>query len=120
GVGLVALLVLSVGLAFPLCGLSHVGRGHAGRNVAGGSDGIHLTLPVGWNERVTYDSTLLGPSLYASDRSLPSESLEYPGWSRFADGLGPGDVLLSLHEFVGVCPCSGFAVLHGPPALERA
>src|SRR5438270_4137992 len=62
GIGLVTLLVLSAGLAVPLWTLSQVGRTHSGSNVAGGSDGIHVTLPPGWSERMTYDSTLLGPS----------------------------------------------------------
>ena len=74
---------------------------------------IHLDVPSGWDKRISYKSTDLGPVVWASSASLPAGSLAYPVWTHAVSSFGPDDVLLSLHEFVGSCPCVGFDSVNG-------
>src|SRR5438046_7360362 len=59
--GIVAAVVLAAGIVVPLWSLSSV-HGNANHVLGSSQDyGIHLDVPPGWDETLSYQSTDLGP-----------------------------------------------------------
>lgn len=68
--------------------------------------GIDLQLPKTWDGSVTYSQGQLGPVLQATTALLKWPDIKLNPFA--ASQLSPGDFLLVLQEFVGICPCRGF------------
>lgn len=67
--------------------------------------GIDLRLPKTWDGRVTYMQSQLGPVLRVT--SAPWPQIETNPFAA-ASQLTPGNFVLVLQEFLGICPCRGF------------
>jgi hypothetical protein len=96
---LAASLVIPVGLLWPIGG-----SGPAVSSIA--EFGLRLDLPAGWDSRISYLRGTPGPRVEAASFALPS-----PGPDSLylaTRSMGPDDIVLSLHDFTGACPCSGF------------
>jgi hypothetical protein len=106
GAGLAA-AVVAAGLVVPLMLLARIGeqpRVPATPSVEG--FGLRMDVPDGWDRRIFWTTADLGPVIQAATFPLPPAGSDF---NRTAVvGMGEGDVLLTLHEYVTVCPCTRF------------
>lgn len=115
GAGLAAALV-AAGVVLPLVLLARFGEAPpapASQSVEG--FGLRMSVPQGWDGRLYWTSADLGPVVQAATFPLPAPGPDFNRES--VVHIAADDALLTLHEFVGVCPCSGFTTIQQPPGL---
>jgi hypothetical protein len=106
GAMLASSLVLA-GVGVPLGLLAALGGSHAAAGTGRlEAFGIGITLPEGWNGRISWTTDQVGPVLQAATFTLPASGHDF--LRRAMKAMGPRDVVVTLHEFTPSCPCSGF------------
>jgi hypothetical protein len=105
--GVVASALVLSGIGVPLGLLAGLGGNHSVPG-SGRLDafGIQVTLPEGWEGRISWTTDEVGPVLQAGTFPLPKLGDDF--LRRAMNAMGPDDVVLTLHEFTPSCPCTGF------------
>jgi hypothetical protein len=80
--------------------------------------GIRMEFPDGWDARISYLQGTPGPLVEAATfpRPAPGPDSLYLA----THSMGPGDVILALHDETGACPCDGFVETAAPLSVIRA
>lgn len=108
--GSVALL-LAASIVTPIALLWPMGRsGPAAPSID--AFGIRLDFPAGWDSRISYLHGTPGPTVEAATFALPPSGPD--SLYLATKSMEPNDVVLSLHDFTGACPCAGFEVAQLP------
>jgi len=105
---LAASIVTPIGLLWP------IGRsGPAAPSID--EFGIRLDFPAGWDSRISYLRGTPGPTVQAATFALPPSGPD--SLYLATKSMGPNDIVLSLHDFTGACPCTGFEAAQLPIAI---
>jgi hypothetical protein len=116
GTGLVV-AVLAAGVLVPVVLLSRLDRTSvqpASEQLDG--HGINLSLPDGWQGRLTYYEGMAGPIVEATNFPLPPFGDQFPASSEAAMSLD--DAAVGIYEVTGICPCDGFEHVVLPVTLN--
>ena len=79
--------------------------------------GVSIQLPTAWDGRVSYDRTNLGPVVLLANVPLPTLGTNL--FHAAMRQLKPGDAMVVLQEFIGVCPCRGFEAASLPILIDE-
>ncbi|MDP9342225.1 MAG: hypothetical protein M3Q23_09020 [Actinomycetota bacterium] len=112
----VASMLVLVGIAVPLSLLAGLGRNRAVPG-SGRLDafGIELTLPDGWDGRISWTTDEVGPVFQAGTFPLPQPGGDF--LRRAMKAMAPEDIVVALHEFTPSCPCTGFQAVSAPVSI---
>src|SRR5438045_982039 len=115
----VASTLVLAGIGVPLALLASLGGDQA---VAGAGQldafDVGLTLPDGWDGRISWTTDQVGPVMQAATFPLPQPGDDF--LRRAMKAMGPDDIVLTVHDFSPSCPCTGFAAASLPASISAA